>query len=176
MPPDHIGPFLSDIRSVQADVRGGNISNSQKFTLYTQWTALCTYLYLYHLLEEPNLPSVDIPWVYSHRVHHGHYSYQSNRIKTDLVATAWRAIAKTHLLEGRRNPIKSARFPREGPRQAPHQYDLELLLTISADKTRKDHPNGPQHGCCRGKQPLLPLCTVISRPRPDPPLLLPAIM
>ena len=52
------------------------------------------------MLEYPNLSSVEILQVYCHHVCHGHYSSQSNRIKADLVATMWRSIVGTYLLEG----------------------------------------------------------------------------
>ena len=74
MPPAHRVPFISDIRAAQAGVRGGNISNSQTVSLYTQWNALCTNLQLNHLLEYRNLSSVKILWVYGHQVHHSHFS------------------------------------------------------------------------------------------------------
>ena len=54
-------------------MRGGNISNSRTVPLYTKWTALCTNLQIYHLLEDLNLPSVMILQVYGHRVFHDHY-------------------------------------------------------------------------------------------------------
>ena len=97
-----------------------NISNRRTVTLYTQWTAFCIDLQLNHLLEDPNIPYVDILQVYGHRVFHSHSSSQSNRLKADLVATAWRDIANTHLLEGRHDPRKTHYF---------HTKDLDKCLT-----------------------------------------------
>ena len=55
-------------------MRGGNISNSLTVTLYTQWNTFCANLQPDHLLEDPNLTSVKILWLYGHQVCHGHYS------------------------------------------------------------------------------------------------------
>ena len=43
--------------------------------------------------------------MYGHRIRHGHYSRQPS-VRADSVATAWRAIAETHLLEGLPDPRK----------------------------------------------------------------------
>ena len=59
-----------------------------------------------HLLEDKILTSVKIFQVCGHRIRHGHYSSISKLLWADSVATSWHAIAKTHLLEGLRNPRK----------------------------------------------------------------------
>ena len=101
-------------------MRRGKISNSRTFTLYTHWTNFCINLQLDHLISKPNPPFVEILQVYGHRVNHGHYYSQSNKLKADSVAMAWRAIPKTHLLEGLINPRKPHGY---------HAKNLEKLLT-----------------------------------------------
>ena len=101
-------------------MRDGTIYNSHTVTLYTQWTVLCTNLQLNHLLEDPNLPSVDILQVYGHWARHGNYSSQYNRLKADLLAMAWRAIAETHLKEGLSDSRKL---------HSSHAKELEKCLT-----------------------------------------------
>ena len=59
--------------------------------------------------------------MYRYRIHHGHYSSRSKLHQADSVATEWRAIAETHLLEGRHNPRK--------PRGC-HTKDLKKRLTM----------------------------------------------
>ena len=52
-----------------------------------------------HILWDYGVPTIEILQMYGHRVHNGHYSKQSS-VRADLVATVWRAVAETHLLEG----------------------------------------------------------------------------
>ena len=58
------------------------------------------------MIEEPEDPVIEVLQMFGHRVHHGHYSSQRSSVRADTVASAWRDIAKTHLLEGRRDPWK----------------------------------------------------------------------
>ena len=107
--------FLSDLLAAQAAVCGRNIYNSYTIIFHTQWTAFCAGLQVDHLLEDPNLTSFEILQVYRQQVLRGHYSSQPNQLKAESVSTAWRAISENHLLEGRHDPQKTPRFPREGP-------------------------------------------------------------
>ena len=67
-----MGTFLSDLGVAQTAVNSSNISNRWTITLYNQWTAFFTNLHIYHLLEDPNLPSSKILQVYIQQVHHSY--------------------------------------------------------------------------------------------------------
>ena len=58
------------------------------------------------MLEDPEDPVIDVLQVFVHRVRHGHYSSWMSGVRGDTVASAWHAIAKTHLPEVRRDPQK----------------------------------------------------------------------
>ena len=72
-----------------------------------------------HFLSDPAIPSVEIIQVYGHRIRHGHFSRKPG-VRADSVATAWRAIAQTHLLEGRPDP-----------RKPPNSTSISLDLRLS---------------------------------------------
>ena len=59
-----------------------------------------------HMLEDPEDPVIEVLQVFGHRVRHRHYSSQVFSVRTDMVASAWHAIAETHLMEGRKDPWK----------------------------------------------------------------------
>ena len=105
MPPAFRTPFLRDLRSSQAAVRGGNVASGRSKALYANWSSFCSEIGVDHFLSDPSLPSVEILQVYGHRVRHGCYSKLSS-VRADSVAAAWRAVAQTHLLEGRPDPRK----------------------------------------------------------------------
>ena len=66
--------------------------------------SFCTKIQMYHMLEEPEDPVIEVLQVFGHRVHHIHYSSWMSSVRADTVASVWRDIAKTHLLECRRDP------------------------------------------------------------------------
>lgn len=105
LPPAHRGAFLRDLGSAQTAVRGGHVSSARTSVLYNQWTSFCASLQIDHRLQGDSLPTIEILQVYGHRVRHGHYSKQDS-VRSDSVATAWRAVAETHLLEGLHDPRK----------------------------------------------------------------------
>ena len=105
LPPATRSDFIRDLSAAQAAVRGGHISSTRTAALYTQWMSHCSDLQIYHRLRTPGLPHIEILQVYGHRVRNGHYSKKCN-IRADSVATAWRAIAEVHLLEGLPDPRK----------------------------------------------------------------------
>ena len=73
--------------------------------LYMQWISFCTDLHINHMLQDHGVPAIETLQVYTHRLHHGHYSKQSSA-RADSVATVWRTIIETHLLEGLLDPQK----------------------------------------------------------------------
>ena len=72
------------------------------------------------MLEEPEDPIIDILQAFGHRVRHGHYSSRVSSVRAETVASEWRAIAETRLLEGRREPQKPLGY---------HIRDLEKHLS-----------------------------------------------
>ena len=120
MPPVHQGPFIRDLRTAQAAACDVHIANGRTVTLYSYWTTFYSNLQVNHLLEYEILPSVKIIQVYGHQVRHDHYSSRSKLLWAESVATAGRAIAKTHILEGRHDPRNL---------QVSHSKDLDKLLT-----------------------------------------------
>ena len=105
LPPAHRGSFLRDLSSAQTAVRGGHVSSTRTSALYNQWTTFCADLQLDHRLQDDSLPTIEILQVYGHRVRHGYYSRQDS-VRSDSVATVWRAIIETHVLEGLQDPRK----------------------------------------------------------------------
>ena len=105
MPPAYRDSFLCDLRAAQAAVRGGHVSDKRTKVEYANWQSFCSNHGICHWLDCPTDPVVEILQVFGHRVKNGHYSKKSS-VRADTVASAWRAIASTHLLEGRRDPRK----------------------------------------------------------------------
>ena len=72
--------------------------------------SFCTKMQMEHMLEDREDPVIEALQVFGHRVHHGHYSSQMSSVWADTVASVWRDISETHLLEVRqypRNPLGS---------------------------------------------------------------------
>ena len=115
MPPSHQSSLSRDLRSLKAAVRGGYVSNRRTVALYSQWSSFCTNLQLEHLLEDPDIPNINILQVYGHRARNGGFSPQASLLQSYLVATLWRAIADNHLLEGRQYPCNTL---------GPHSHSL----------------------------------------------------
>ena len=63
--------------------------------------AFCTQMQIYHTLEDPEVPTVEVLQVFGVRVRDGDFSKRVPGIRADTVAAAWRAVAEVHLLEGR---------------------------------------------------------------------------
>ena len=79
---------------------------SQTYTLYKLWMSNYADLGINHRLQYPQLLAIALLQVYGHQARHGHYSTQHG-VRVDLVAVAWRAIAKTHLLKWLQDPRKT---------------------------------------------------------------------
>ena len=107
VPPAHIISFLYDIRFLQAYVRGGHVSNHHIVTLYVHWSSFFYNLQMNHLLEDPDIPDIDILQVYGHRVHNVGFYSRASVLRSDSVATSWRDISETHILEGLQDPRKT---------------------------------------------------------------------
>ena len=105
LPPAYRDGFLRDLRAAQAAVRGGVVSDKRTAAEYANWRSFCADHGICHFFDNPEDPVVEILQVFGHRVKNGRYSKQSS-VRADTVASAWRAIAQTHLLEGRRDPRK----------------------------------------------------------------------
>ena len=59
-----------------------------------------------NMLEDIEDPIIEVLLVFQHRVRHRHYSSWISSARVDTVASSWRAIAKTRLLEGHQDPRK----------------------------------------------------------------------
>ena len=103
LPPTQRIHFLRDLRSTQAVVRRGHVSNSRTSTLYQHWVSFCSDLSLDHRLQDSQVPAIELLQVYGHRIRHGHYS-RLESVRADSVATAWRIVAEAHLLEDHPDP------------------------------------------------------------------------
>ena len=53
-----------------------------------------------HMIEDLEDPVIEVLQVFGHRVRHGHYSSRMSSVRENTVASAWRAISESHLLEG----------------------------------------------------------------------------
>ena len=54
-----------------------------------------------HMLEDQEDPVIEVLQAFGHRVHHGHYSSRKSSVRAETVASAWRDIVETRLLESR---------------------------------------------------------------------------
>ena len=99
---------------------------SQTDALYKHWMSNCADLGIDYWRQYPQLPAIELIQVYRHQVRHDHYSTQHG-VQTDLVAATWRAIAKTHILEGLWDPRKTNRLHQQGNRKI-SLYAPALLL------------------------------------------------
>ena len=72
------------------------------------------------MLEDLDDPVIEVLQMFGHRVSHRHYSSRTSSVRADIVASAWRDIAKTCLLEGLREPWKPL---------GPHSRDLDKRLS-----------------------------------------------
>ena len=97
--------FFRDLRSTQAAIYRGHVSNSCTSALYQQYISFCSNLGLNHRLQDSGVPTIEVLQVYGHRIYHKHYSQQDS-IMADSVAMVWRTVAKTHLLEGHPDSCK----------------------------------------------------------------------
>ena len=120
VPPSHQSSFLCYIRSSQASVQGGHVSNLHTVSLYGQWSSFCTILHLDYLLEEPDLPTIKILQVYGHQVCNGGFSSRSSLLRSDLVQrcgelsqipTFWRDAATPTSLPGHTHKILTSVSP-----------------------------------------------------------------
>ena len=105
MPPALRHNFICDLSLAESAVQGGHIANTRTTTLYKHWASHCSDLQVDHRLRDPHLPRIELLQVFGHRVRNGYYSKQSG-VRADSVASAWRAIAEVHLLEGLPDPRK----------------------------------------------------------------------
>ena len=63
--------------------------------------SLCTKMQMDHMLEDQEDPVIEVLQAFGHRVHHGHYSSRKSSVRAETVASAWRDIVETRLLESR---------------------------------------------------------------------------
>ena len=61
---------------------------------------------IYHTLEDPEVPIMEVFQVFGVRVRDRAFSNRVPGVRADTVAAAWRAVAEVHLLEGRPDPRK----------------------------------------------------------------------
>ena len=146
VPPTHQSYFFCDIRYSQAAIRDGHFSNLHTVALYDHWSFFCTNLHMDHLLDDPYLPTIKILQVYEHWVRNGGFYSQASIIQSDLVATEWRDIAETHLLDWHRDPRKPP---------GSHSRDIDKCLTCMLRKFAYQDPP-PQ------KEKSTPLCLVMA--------------
>ena len=103
--PAYSDGFLCDLRTAQADVRSGNVSDKRTVADYVNWRSFCSDLGIGYFLNNLDNPVVDILQVFEHRIKNSCYSKNSS-VWADTVYSAWRAIATTHLLQVQRDPRK----------------------------------------------------------------------
>ena len=81
------------------------MSDKRPVAEYANLRSFCSNLSISHFLNNPYNPVVEILQVFGHRIKNGCYSKKSS-VQADMVSLVWRAIATTHLLEGRQDPCK----------------------------------------------------------------------
>ena len=109
VPSAHQNSFLHDIQYLQSAKQGGHVSKICTVALNGQCSSFFTYLQLDHLLEDPDIPAIDILQVYGHWLHNGAFFSQDFLLWFELVEMTWWDILDTHLLEGCRDTCKSTR-------------------------------------------------------------------